>query len=588
MSEQIAGPTPSPATNEIFHLCEAIARGAHERTAELHQLVATRQGETSQAKAGFLQAIGTQTEEYMENFAEEIGGISQAFDAYMAALDGIAKTHKKPEGLAAAGQALAEASISLRLANMHYENQVLAFGPSRFKPVNLIENLGKAFLDGRAPAATWQQTCREWADFHRKVIEEIDASAHKDAPGIPQRKSASQKAIQAMEKLEKLTSPDELEAGLALWRDAHENLEAAGRAYDEHVFMSGPTPSKSANLVISLALGVIEKQYSVGALLEATNGMHDQVRQGLIDFHKLTSQPSTEERLLEEFPKMLAALEGLDDTLQDILDACADTETPDPAVLKRALEQFENHAVDLHRVTQAIEAYNQSAGKVPCPTCQTYNTPGAKFCSSCQRSLPQVAGGEGFGTQTSTLQLMETDGVGALVGGPLITEKMKVLNDACIALDNGEMEEDAFLALLDEMEAECHRTEAGLSELSAPEIPPEVSDEEAEKLQEFVNLAEDALALLNLGVSECLAGLEQFRAYAHNRKPEDSLEGARLYFEGIQKLYQVQKVDEAFQKALASGPPPEDLGDDEESSSAQESEASEDGEEAQAEDTNVA
>lgn len=587
MSEQQTGPTPSPATNEIYWLCEAIAKGAHDRIAELQQKVATRVGETSQAKGTFLQAINTESPEYMETFADEIGGISHAFDVYSAALDGIARTLKKPEGLADAGRALAEASINLRLANMHYENQVLAFGPSRFKPVNLIENLGKAFLAGRAPAATWQGTCREWADFHRKVIEEIDASKHQDAPGIQERKRASQKAIEAMEKLEKLTSPDELEAGVALWRDAHEGLEASGRAYEEHVFMAGPTPSKQANLVITLALGVLEKNYSVGALINAANGMHDQVRQGLVDFHKLTSQPTEETRLIEEFPKMLAALEGLDDTLQDILDACVDSQAPDPEVLKRALEQFENHAVDLHRVTQTIETYNQSAGKIPCPTCQTYNSPGTRFCTGCQRSLPQVAGGEGFGAQPGTLQVMEDDGVGALVGGPLITEKMKILNDACIALDNGELEEDAFLALLDEMEAECHTTEAGLAEMSAPEIPPEATDDEAERLQEFVDLAEDALALLSLGVSECLAGLEMFRAYVHNRKPEDSLEGARLYFEGIQKLYQVQKVDEAFQRALASGPPPKDVGDGDESPEA-ESEPEPEGEEAHAEDTNVA
>ena len=172
-----------------------------------------------------------------------------------------------------------------------------------------------------------------------------------------------------------------------------------------------------------------------------------------------------------------------------------------------------------------------------------------------------------------------------MVGGPLITEKMKTLNDACIALEKGELEDDAFLALLDEMEAECQRTEAGLAELAPPEIPAEATDEEAAKAQEFVDLAEDALALLGLGVSECLAGLELFRAYVHNRKPEDSHEAARLYFEGIQKLYQVQKVDEAFQRALASGPPPADVSEE---ASEEKSETTSEGEEAPVEDPNVA
>src|SRR5207244_3706698 len=85
-------------------------------------------------------------------------------------------------------------------------------------------------------------------------------------------------------------------------------------------------------------------------------------------------------------------------------------------------------------------------------------------------------------------------------------------------------------------------------ELQLPEIPPDAEDDEKQVSQDFIGMAKDALDLLQQGVAECSDALKTIRRAALAGQWGEMHEGSKAYFDGVQKLYQINLVGESFKK----------------------------------------
>ena len=141
----------------------------------------------------------------------------------------------------------------------------------------------------------------------------------------------------------------------------------------------------------------------------------------------------------------------------------------------------------------------------------------------------------------------------------VVTRTMKALYDVCEAYEKGTVTQQEFLAALKANEARVRHAEATLAALTLPDIPEDATDAERDRAQEFLIFGGDALGLLAQGTGHCMAGLMTLENYAREDQVADMRDGLKQYFEGCQKLLQIERVGRSFVAAL----PPRPEGTDE-------------------------
>jgi len=175
---------------------------------------------------------------------------------------------------------------------------------------------------------------------------------------------------------------------------------------------------------------------------------------------------------------------------------------------------------------------------------------------SCGTPLPQpVESGiqSSFEIQEGKTEIEE--------GEAVMTTVMQELFDRVEDLDGGRMDADAFLDTIEQFHTKIDVAEDRLARMQAPEMPEGLSVEDRAICGEFISIADDGLALLELGLAECREGLEHLRHFAETDEKSAKNSGKQLYFDGTQKLWMVQRAQQRvadFIEASKEFLPPDD------------------------------
>lgn len=556
MTVETASVPVSGATQEMIDLCRAVKEGAEERLPELQSKLQERRQQLSVSWEQFGKALEQENEEFVAPRKQLIEAVEGQFLAYSQALDKITAylDKKKPELLDEAVKMLTAASPGLFFTQSALEASILTAGPSKFPTVNLFDNLFKGLADGLAPLERWQAACQGHRQFYEGVISEIDASPSVNDEGVPERKAAATTILGIMEKLEGLTkdSPRATVDGLLEeLTQAQFDMETAVRTFNYNTMCKGPTKSTEANQVIYSAQQFRAGKFPPYVLHGQVDQMLEHVRKAMADVQTATRMPAEATLVVEEIPNVLEAMEAMEECLQ----ALRAFETPSEEI-DAILVTFQEAVERLATSNAVLKQHNETFGKMMCPHCQALNQAQARTCEKCQGSLPQFSGSEVYGSwASSSFQTMEG---GATTGarGPVVTRSMEALASACLAYEKGEMSQDDFVDVLRTNEENVRKAESRLAALEMPEVPEEATEEERAKCEEFLAFAGDTIGLLSQGVGQCMSGLMKLEKYAFEDTTTDMKEGLHEFFEGCNRMLQIEEVAKNFVSALPPIPEP--------------------------------
>ena len=558
---ETSAPKPSsesPETQRLIELCLAVA-GGEDQLEELRMAVAQRHQELSAAMDDFFGQVERQGEEFYEQFRPQLDQIETQFGNYEVTLENILQCleHEDYENLHHMAQGLAFASMGIRIAMVHYEETYLSTGESRFPLVNLFRNVATAIRDSGTPMEVWKSTCLRYRDYYEKALGELEKSEAKDKPGVPERKVAFSEVLSLVNRLDQIGPADVNGVAEALsgMSRAFEDLERSFDTYHHEEFSKGETDSPKVNWILKALAGVKEGRYHPQILKDLADDMNDSVRATHKELQIASRQEIDSTLLSDEIANMIEALEGMEDALL-VFSAFADGEEEiDEETLEDAVQQLKESGQKMVESTAGVQEYNENLGKVTCVKCGHKQDPGgATSCVSCGAVLP-VQPGSGVYTTASSFQVME--GETTENSNTVMTTVMKELFDRCEAFERLELPAEEFLAYLDESEAKIEVAEEKLTRLHAqlPGIPEEATEEEADMSQQFIDLGEDALALLAVGLDESREGLDKMRLCVLEDQPGLMKEGMRLYFEGTQKMWQVKRLEKQIDDCLPDDEP---------------------------------
>jgi len=551
MSQATRPVAASPETQELIDLCFTVAEGKNDLYPQLEAAVSQRQSALTAANDGFFASVESQSEDFQKKHKMDVDLIGKYFETFDAALEQILKykAEPKPEYLEESAHMLAFCSNGLPSAMSGYEQKLLSEGPHRYALINLYTNLGKALREKRTSLEAWVGTCKQYDVFYTEALREVNESKKQAAAGVPERRKALEniiKALQEMQTFTPTTSGAKFESEIQDLADGHRDLDEAVQAYNREI-TSGPTGAPAINIILNAAEGVLAKQFQTRLLRDLATQQMEKTQAGIKEMTNVVKAPHESSVIQEETPKVLEAMEGIEEALLAVIAFCDDQASE--AELKQALQDLQDYTKKMLEGKTSLDTHSESYGKILCPHCQTPNAPNTRSCVKCNRVLPQMTGSDVYGQTSSSFQALEGETADTSRDG-VVTTTMKAVFDACEDFQGDKMSLDGFLAVMDDYLNKTEDAKKKLSKYHAPPVPPEATPEESAKAQEFIDLCAEALELLGQGVEECEYGLTQMRAGASEDANDKMVEGQRFFYEGSQKMWQVRRLDEALQKYI--------------------------------------
>ena len=310
-------PLPTP-TRELIDLCNEVRKGAHERTPDLETRLQAGRRQLCEAREEFARTVETDRDEFACGREAIIQAVDGGFEAYAHAFDWIEAflASDSSAHLWRAMAGLARAARLLPTAQSAYEASVLTSGPHRFPTMNMFSNLATRLQTGRISPGRWKAACQG----HRPLFAGICASLP-EGEGVPggegRRAHRILEVLQQMEDLSPASAPGEIGAALQELMQAHVDLEAAVGSHHARLRGAAPTPSPGANRILRAAQ---EGRLTPALLEEAAQDLQEQVHQSLSLVREGVRLPARSAVALEQVPRLLEALEAVDEALELLLE----------------------------------------------------------------------------------------------------------------------------------------------------------------------------------------------------------------------------------------------------------------------------
>ncbi|MBT9584768.1 hypothetical protein IV102_15600 [bacterium] len=451
MNQIAIPPVSSPATQQMIDLCQEIAGGKPDLYPQLEAAANQRHSEMTAVSDRFFSEIESQPEDFQKELSKEIELIERLYEGYGRALEAILgfKADPKPESLLEAAMMLSFASNGLLTAMSGYEQRVLSRGSHKLPLVNLLTNLGVALRKGQTSQEAWQATCTQYKDTYQGAIAEIDNSKHKNDKGVPERKAAFEKLLASIARLEilsKESSAANFDEEIATFSQGQDELNAAIATFNEAA-VAGPTPSRAVNTVLLSARSLLGGGMHPEVLRGLCQQQLEEIQKALAQAKLAAQTPTSSSTIQEEGARIVESMEAIEEALETLL-AFSEASDGKPEVAQEAMKQLEAATLDLHSANNNVQEFNERYGKIVCPSCSTLNVPNNRMCSSCGRQLPQMTGSEEFGSGgASSMEISDAPDGGE--SGPVMTDVMKRLFDACQEFQSGNLSADEVLAMLD-------------------------------------------------------------------------------------------------------------------------------------------
>lgn len=549
-------PTPSTQTNKLLELCRAVLSGEPGKLNDLNLYLQERVMALDQARASFLEAVGAEGEAFATAFRESIDAVLETFEQVAEAQGTLAMFLKDRQmvHLERGIDQLIVATNNMYVAVTHYESRYAQTGPSQFPVLNFFTKAVASLKAGEMSADDFRLAADGGRQFFEKAIEEIDQSSKKDEKGVPERREAFLRIIQAFQQMERnLGESDLLELDLRLLEEGFAKLEAALKLYQQGAFMETPTESPYVNWVIHAAEGVKAGQYPPQILKEALDFLESNVREARRQFESSAQVPVSSALLQDEIPRTLEAFDLHDEAIAQMR---ATLPNPTPEQIDAGISALSNAVSSLKGSADVYQNVADREGKVLCPRCGQPNMPDVRVCTQCGGPLPRVADPQFSQGAASTFEVRETDEPRPQREEMVMTTHLKRLFDACEAIDQKQITAEEFLEVLDWAEGLLEQGESQLGNLSRPGIPTDLSEEEEESLQDQLGLVDETVDLLHQGIQEFRNGLEVMRSYLDKRQRDTLVTGIRIVWEASQKIYQVQRMGQLAEQ-IENEPAPE-------------------------------
>lgn len=553
MSQLAPPPVSSPDTQRILDLCQAVAGGKMELYPELEAAARHKQSQMTSVSDQFFAEIEKQPQEFQDKLAQEVELIERLYEGFGQALDAILnfKADPKPESLGEAAMLLSFSSNGLVGAMTTYEQRVLSDGPHKLPLINLFANLSAALREGRVGQEAWELTCVQYKDFYKEAIVEIDNSKHKNDKGVPERRVAFEKLVACLGRLEAMTrstSAAQFEGEISTLAEGHDELNIAIATFNDAA-VEKPTPSRAVNTVLMAARNVVAGTMQRDVLRNLCIQQLEEIQKAISEAQMAARTPTDSATVQEEGARILESMEGIEESLETLL-AFSEAEDGKAEIAKDAMQRLEDFTMQLSAANNNIQEYNERYGKIVCPACSTYNVPSNRVCSNCNRQLPQMTGSQEYGVgPTSSLEISEGP-AGAGDTGPVVTDVMKRLFDACEGFERRKVSAEELLAMLDGLDRAIADARAKIPRYKLPPIPEDAPEDQRQDAEEVAEVVLGGVALMEQGIEDCEFGIAKIRQGVQDDSSEAILEGQQFYFQGCQYMWQVRRLEEQFQNYI--------------------------------------
>lgn len=551
MSTEIEIPQAgSPETQAIIDACFQLEAKGAEIQQLLEKLVPARNEQAEAALDDFLAQADKQGEGFVQAHDTSLQLVEDAFGNFQDALDAVldaARDNSQEEAIKAA-YGLTAASYGIRSAVVAYEESFLSYGDSRFPLINLLTNLGERVRGGQVAPEAWVNTCQRYAYFYASAIVEIENSEEKDKPGVPERKASLVKLVDSIKGLEKLGPSDShssYEDLIFSISGCLVDLSEAFETYHTHTFLSGESDSPRINLIIKVAKDTVDGTYDAGVLRLLVTDLTEELKARLEELNRLAENPQDSEILNDSIADMIDTLETMEDGLAALVRLSKGEEVP-PEEIQESLDLLLESGDMLKDVNRTVEDYNKASSRVSCLTCGAEQAAG-EACLSCGAPLPQP---EATGVESSFQMIEGKEDVEA--GETVMTTAMQELVDRTGDFDARRINAEAYSQILDQFSHRIDIADESLSQTEPPAMPEGLSLEDREICMEFITIADDGIALLEVGLEECREGIEHLRDFIETDNKESKDSGLQLYFEGIQKMWLVKRAQKRVEEFIAA------------------------------------
>jgi len=534
--------TPSPVSNQIMALCEAIMAGNGSSQDLKKALEAALEGMTSTWN-DFKHKIDASGPDHLATYNQEIEEINQAFEQFKSALEEVAlyfidnKTSHLDEGRTK----IKYSTYRMIRALNAYQSKELAVGPTDIPYVNFLIKAADALKTGKIDLNLFLGMVKEAGRNAELAME----AAKKEEPSkeINYIIEAYQEHIKVYQAIGEKAGNKDYE-GLKVELDnlalAASKLKDAFQKINLKMLTSLPTPSPYVNLMINVTRSLINNEVPEEVFVKTLQSFKTSLQNMFHEFELYSRVPTNSLLVAEEIEKAHHAFELFDQAVKNFDQFL---EFRNVGLLENAIKTLEEAGNLLHQSFTSFQEIAEREGKIPCVKCQHYNPIELKRCEKCGASLMRMAE-----ATTSTFSFSEeSQEVGVTVGEMVMTENLQKLFDAVNAVSEGNISLEEYLEVLDWLDQltlnEYENTQR-IPELELKNLPEE-EKKAAEKIKE--HLGEIKQNMLS-GMEEFRTGLNTLRMYANNPEEQNYLTtGVREVWQAAAKIYQAGKTAEELQ-----------------------------------------
>lgn len=541
-------PTLSPQSNRLIELCEAVMTGKTDAQ-ELGELLDEVNAGLEKAVNDFIQQVSQQGDSYKEQMQQETENVLQSFEQYQAGLEQISlylqgqDVQMVQNGI----HTIIEATNNILNNLTIYESKSLQLGPTSFPILNMLILLTESFNKGDIPEDEYRFMIYNAGQFFTKIIDELDGyEGDKALDAIATLKEGYNKFLDGLEKLDEgALQHNELiiEDALEIIRESQEIIKQGYSKFSDEMFLSGPTDSPVANILISAIEGHKDGVFPKDILVDTLNKYEETVLNLRRDVEGLMAIPTENQDLEGEFPRTQQSFDLLEEGIERVRMYLQDSNMQH---LNQAVEKIKEGTLLLKDSKEVYDDIGEREGKVACIKCGHLNDSSDNVCRNCNAVMPKIPG-----MTQSTFQVGEAGVIDSGAGFDFVmTENVKRLGDASADVRDGRISFQEYEKVLNWMDAKLVASLADVEKNPTinVDIFPEDQKELALKQKEIVD---DTLEAMREALEKFQEGILQLRQFGVDDDVEHLRQGLTTILEASMQIQEVQKVTDTIMQEAA-------------------------------------
>ncbi|MCE1245680.1 MAG: hypothetical protein LWY06_03430 [Firmicutes bacterium] len=543
-------PTISPQSNKLIEMCEAVLTG-NANVDDLAELLTEMNTGLAKAKEDFVAQTEKQDEYYREQMQNEMDLVLQSFAEYQNGLDEISKftIRQSAEHINNGVNIIIDATNHILDYLTVYESKSLQLGPTSFPILNMLILMTESFNKGELEEDEFRFMIYNAGQFFRKIQAELDGYSGDEAvEAIQTLRDGYNKFIEGLDKMDEGAQSHNtliIEDSIEIIRDSQELIKAGYMKFNEQMFLSGPTDSPKANLLISAVeghkKGTFPRELLEDVLVKYEEDMHN-LRTTIEGMMQI---PTENKDVVDEFPRTEEAFDLIEDGMEEIRLYLQDSS---PAHLDASVEKIKEGNKLLKESKETYDQIGEKEGKISCIRCGFLNESSANLCGKCNALLPKISGTSNL---QSTFQIGEAGSMASATGEEFVmTSNLHKLIEDSAAVRDGKITFEQYEKTLHWMEGLLDKA---MEEAESPRATINVeqfSEEDRDSALKQKELVDDTMGLMKEGLEQFNEGIQILRQFGEDSDIAHLREGLEIVLEAHMKLQQVEKISNLAVKEI--------------------------------------